>query len=81
FSQPKPAAVFDDEDSNQDELVLGAEAAEQSAPAAPAPRVATGGTLFERMAGLTRGADKAPGADDAAPGVDIPRFLNRQSNQ
>ncbi|BBD00456.1 MULTISPECIES: cell division protein FtsZ [Sphingobium] len=81
FSQPKPAAVFDDEDSSQDELVLGAEAAEQSAPAAPAPRVATGGTLFERMAGLTRGADKAPGADDAAPGVDIPRFLNRQSNQ
>lgn len=84
FSPPKPAAVFDDEDAGQDELILGAEAAEQpapAAPAAPAPRVATGGTLFERMAGLTRGTEKAPGADDAAPGVDIPRFLNRQSNQ
>ncbi|KQN09889.1 cell division protein FtsZ [Sphingobium sp. Leaf26] len=84
FAAPKAAAVFDDEDAGQDELILGAEAAEQpapAAPAAPAPRVATGGTLFERMAGLTRGTEKAPGADDAAPGVDIPRFLNRQNNQ
>ena len=82
FAPPKPAAVFSDEDTDQDELILGAEAAEPAAPpAAPAPRVATGGTLFERMAGLTRGTDKAPGDDTVAPGVDIPRFLNRQSNQ
>jgi len=61
--------------------VLGADnAAPAAAPAQPAPRVASGGTLFERMAGLTRGADKVPGGDDAA-GVDIPRFLNRQNNQ
>ncbi|SEI76107.1 cell division protein FtsZ [Sphingobium sp. AP50] len=81
----RPAAVFSDEGPDQDELVLGADSAEPTAPApapaAPAPRVATGGTLFERMAGLTRGSEKAPGADDAAPGVDIPRFLNRQNNQ
>jgi cell division protein FtsZ len=81
----KPAAVFSDEGPDQDELVLGADSAEPAAPApaapAPAPRVATGGTLFERMAGLTRGSEKGPGADDAAPGVDIPRFLNRQNNQ
>jgi cell division protein FtsZ len=84
FAPAKPAAVFADDDLDQDELILGAEAAEPAAPAAPAapaPRVAAGGTLFERMAGLTRGTEKAPGADDAAPGVDIPRFLNRQSNQ
>jgi cell division protein FtsZ len=89
FAPPKPAAVFSDEDPDQDELVLGEDSAEPAAtetapavPAQPAPRVATGGTLFERMAGLTRGTDKASGADDAAtPGVDIPRFLNRQNNQ
>ena len=91
FSPPKPAAVFSDESPDEDELVLGADNAEPPAPAPapaptpaqPAPRVATGGTLFERMAGLTRGSEKTAGAgsDDAAPGVDIPRFLNRQNNQ
>jgi len=82
---PRPAAVFSDEDVAHDELLLGADNAEQSVPKAaaapsPAPRVATGGTLFERMAGLTRGNDKQAGATDAG-GVDIPRFLNRQNNQ
>ncbi|MFK4794406.1 cell division protein FtsZ [Sphingobium sp. ZW T5_29] len=87
----RPAAVFSDEDPSQDELLLGSEEAEPEparpapAPAAtsqPAPRVATGGTLFERMAGLTRGTDRtAPLADDDAATPDIPRFLNRQSNQ
>ncbi len=87
FAPSRPAAVFSDEDPSQDELLLGAEAAEPAAPdAAPkpaqaAPRVASGGTLFERMAGLTRGSEKAPGADDGAQGLDIPRFLNRQNNQ
>ncbi|WP_340265488.1 cell division protein FtsZ [Sphingobium mellinum] len=82
----RPAAIFSDEDPSQDELLLGAEVAEpQAAPAPaaqPAPRVATGGTLFERMAGLTRGADKnAAAADNGGSTPDIPRFLNRQSNQ
>ncbi len=82
FAPAKPAAVFSDEDPAEDELILGADSAEPAAPVAPAPRVATGGTLFERMAGLTRGTDKVPGAaDEGAPGVDIPRFLNRQNNQ
>ena len=84
FSPPKPAAVFSDENPDEDELVLDAESAAPPAPvpaAAPAPRVSTGGTLFERMAGLTRGSEKGAGADDAATGVDIPRFLNRQNNQ
>ncbi len=54
----------------------------QADPVPPAPRVSTGGTLFERMSnlsrGLTRGNDEPE--DDNAGGVNIPRFLDRQSN-
>ncbi|MFW2828635.1 cell division protein FtsZ [Sphingomonas sp. ID0503] len=44
-----------------------------------------GGTLFERMSNISRGASKVQ-ADDDAPAsertpLDIPRFLNRQGNQ
>ncbi|MGC1469583.1 MAG: cell division protein FtsZ [Sphingorhabdus sp.] len=57
------------------------EGQDDSAPAAP--RVATGGgTLFERMSslsrGLTRGNDEPE--EDNSGGVNIPRFLDRQSN-
>ena len=50
-------------------------------PAAPAPRVKLGGTLFERMSSVSRGAarDEDP-APDKDP-LDIPRFLHRQNNQ
>ncbi|UZW53945.1 cell division protein FtsZ [Sphingobium sp. JS3065] len=86
FAPSRPAAIFSDEDPSQDELLLGAEEAEAKPAPAPVPqpaaRVATGGTLFERMAGLTRGGEKgAAASDDGAPTPDIPRFLNRQSNQ
>jgi cell division protein FtsZ len=59
----------------------------------PAPTAATGsagggGTLFERMSNIARGAPKAQldSSDDEDRGgkeapIDIPRFLNRQSNQ
>jgi cell division protein FtsZ len=55
----------------------------------PAATVTTGGgTLFERMSNIARGAPKAEigDDDDAEPGfkrdpIDIPRFLNRQNNQ
>ena len=55
----------------------------QDDPVPSAPRVTTGGgTLFERMSnlsrGLTRGSDEPE--DDNAGGVNIPRFLDRQSN-
>jgi cell division protein FtsZ len=56
---------------------------ETSEPETPAPRVAAaGGTLFERMSNLARGAAKAdePETGSADP-LDIPRFLNRQNNQ
>ncbi|MFL6801218.1 MAG: cell division protein FtsZ, partial [Sphingomicrobium sp.] len=53
-----------------------------------APAATTGGTLFERMSNIARGASQAQiGEDDEAaePGfkqpIDIPRFLNRQNNQ
>ncbi len=49
-----------------------------------APKVASssGGTLFERMSNIARGAAKADGDPNAAADpLDIPRFLNRQNNQ
>lgn len=83
------AATYDD---TADELVLGQP--EASAPAyqpAPAPepvadeapsRAIGGGTLFERMSRLSRGAAPAEGEEEGKEdGVDIPRFLNRQNNQ
>ncbi len=58
---------------------------EDEAPAAeperPAPKIAPlGGTLFERMSNIARGAAKADETDASDP-LDIPRFLNRQNNQ
>ena len=57
-------------------------------PSAEQPKPATGGgTLFERMSNIARGAPKAQlgeGAPDAGfseEPLDIPRFLNRQNNQ
>ena len=56
-------------------------------PAHSAPRISTGGTLFERMSNLSRGLsrsddeDEAKDKDDSASGgLNIPRFLDRQSN-
>jgi cell division protein FtsZ len=53
-----------------------------------APAASGGGTLFERMSNIARGAPKAQIGEDediAEPGfkqpIDIPRFLNRQNNQ
>ena len=55
-------------------------------PAAkPTPR--EGGTLFERMSNIARGAAKAQvdeedtGTSSTRDPLDIPRFLNRQNNQ
>ena len=51
------------------------------------PKLAPGGgTLFERMSNIARGAAQTEGTDSEAPGfrrepLDIPRFLNRQNNQ
>ena len=87
------AASYDD---TSDELVLDAPAAPASdyrpVPAASAGDAAAGeesparsiggGTLFERMSRLSRGATPPGGeAADKEEGVDIPRFLGRQNNQ
>ncbi|MBU0825306.1 MAG: cell division protein FtsZ, partial [Alphaproteobacteria bacterium] len=48
----------------------------------PPARSMGGGTLFERMSRLSRGATAPEGeAADKEDGVDIPRFLGRQNNQ
>ena len=53
-------------------------------PSSPPPRVSTsGGTLFERMTNLSRGLGRNDDDDDddkGGPGLNIPRFLDRQSN-
>jgi cell division protein FtsZ len=54
-----------------------------AASARVAPRIPTGGTLFERMSNLSRGlsrSDDENKADDDASSVNIPRFLDRQNN-
>lgn len=84
---------------DDDELLLGADDILTSPVGVPpinppededeieAPVATTGGTLFERMSNIARGAPKAQLEDDEAqPGfkrepIDIPRFLNRQNNQ
>ena len=58
----------------------------QQETAPPAAARAAGGTLFERMSNIARGAAKAQ-VEEEAPArsardpLDIPRFLNRQNNQ
>ncbi|URW76911.1 cell division protein FtsZ [Sphingomonas donggukensis] len=53
-------------------------ASEDDVPEEPAPKVKTGGTLFERMSGRARSEDSQ--GSDKEP-LDIPRFLHRQNNQ
>ncbi|MFL6721374.1 MAG: cell division protein FtsZ [Sphingomonas sp.] len=93
----EPAAEIDSEgEDGDDELLLGADdiltSPVGSAPIAPPADedetdqpAATGGTLFERMSNIARGAPKAQ-IDEEEPAhkrepIDIPRFLNRQNNQ
>ncbi|HMG48506.1 MAG TPA: cell division protein FtsZ [Allosphingosinicella sp.] len=67
---------------------------QEEAPAEPEAKPREGGTLFERMSNIARGAAKAQveeseGGEEEAPHMrtgtrdplDIPRFLNRQNNQ
>jgi cell division protein FtsZ len=94
-----PEAEADGETNSledEDELVLGADdiltSPVSSAPIAPPededagePAAASGGTLFERMSNIARGAPKAQIEEDEPSykrdPIDIPRFLNRQNNQ
>ncbi|HEX4695851.1 cell division protein FtsZ [Sphingomonas sp.] len=49
--------------------------------AAPAPKVKLGGTLFERMQNVARGAFGENEEESDKDSLDIPRFLHRQNNQ
>jgi cell division protein FtsZ len=71
--------------SDEDDTAAGDEPQEQ---VAEQPKAATGGgTLFERMSSIARGAPRAqidddePSASFSREPLDIPRFLNRQNNQ
>jgi cell division protein FtsZ len=81
-----------------EELVLGADDILTSPVGAPPidppadedevqqPTASGGGTLFERMSNIARGAPKAQIDEDGESDtrrdpIDIPRFLNRQNNQ
>jgi cell division protein FtsZ len=84
-------------DEDGDELVLGSDDILTSPVGAPPinppddedeaeqPKAAAGGTLFERMSNIARGASKAQIDEDESgyqsDPIDIPRFLNRQNNQ
>ena len=71
--------------SDEDETASAGEEEEASAEQ-PKAATGTGGTLFERMQNIARGApqaklDEAGGTAPAPEPIDIPRFLNRQNNQ
>ncbi len=78
-----PAPATDASDGHRRWMVSDeAEPEPEPAPAQPAPRVAVaGGTLFERMSNIARGAAKGDQEAGTADPLDIPRFLNRQNNQ
>ncbi len=95
--QIEEEALEPDATAEDEELLLGADdiltSPVGSAPIAPpededeaaAPAPNAGGTLFERMSNIARGAPKAQ-IEDEEPTykrepIDIPRFLNRQNNQ
>jgi cell division protein FtsZ len=97
----EPEAPLDlDQGEDGDELLLDADdilttpvgappiAPPEDEDTADAPAATgAGGTLFERMSNIARGAPKAQlGEDEESTGyksepIDIPRFLNRQNNQ
>jgi len=73
--------------AGEDDLAAGrrwlSEASDEEPRPAPAVKAPSpGGTLFERMSSIARGAAKNPGAsEEKTDPLDIPRFLNRQNNQ
>ncbi len=77
-SNPIPPKADDDEDAGGRRRWLSADPVEEEKPA---PRIASGGTLFERMSNIARSVAKADQEDSGNDPLDIPRFLNRQNNQ
>ncbi len=74
---PEPVMSFDDTNPAVGSRWLAPDpVAEEVKPATPG-----GGTLFERMSNIARGAAKVDPDTEAKDPLDIPRFLNRQNNQ
>jgi cell division protein FtsZ len=95
-AEPDDTLEVDLSADEEDELLLGTDdiltSPVGSAPIAPpqddddsAQPATAGGTLFERMSNIARGAPKAQIDEDETGSrrepIDIPRFLNRQNNQ
>ncbi|MBC2776965.1 cell division protein FtsZ [Parasphingopyxis marina] len=97
-SAAQPSAEAEDELVLDADNIVGQEkAAERPAPAVnkwiaeddkaeATPKPARGGTLFERMSNIARGAAKVEteekkAASSGGDSLDIPHFLNRQNNQ
>jgi cell division protein FtsZ len=98
-TEEKPVeAELPAETDGDEELLLGVDDVLTSPVGAPpiapptdeeeaeAPAATSGGTLFERMSNIARGAPKAQidegeATDYRKDPIDIPRFLNRQNNQ
>ncbi len=78
ISDPLAAPVIEPPAPRAGSLWLKPEAGEAVPEAKTVPG---GGTLFERMSNIARGAAKVESVDDAKDPLDIPRFLNRQNNQ
>ncbi|MXO66450.1 cell division protein FtsZ [Altericroceibacterium endophyticum] len=82
LASPKPESAEASDRRN----LMGASAADPDPATTPAPRPAPsgGGTLFERMANLSRGnagGDEEEADSDDNASLRIPRFLGRQNNQ
>jgi len=76
-----PASEAASEEAPRRSWLPSADEAPAAEPERAAPRIAPlGGTLFERMSNIARGAAKSDDAASSDP-LDIPRFLNRQNNQ
>jgi len=76
-STPPTRLTFGDDDYANDRGATIATGTEEAA----APKVKMGGTLFERMQNVARGAFGETEPEAEKDSLDIPRFLHRQNNQ
>ena len=76
-STPPTRLTFGDDDFAVDRGATIATGSEEPA----APKVKMGGTLFERMQNVARGAFGESEPEAEKDSLDIPRFLHRQNNQ
>ena len=76
--EPPTRLTFGEEDFPESRAKIATGSEDE---AAPAPKVKLGGTLFERMQNVARGAFGESEEESDKDSLDIPRFLHRQNNQ